>query len=272
MIKQTINLNMTPGAITPRIWASQNDTGARAFEFYLYNGTALYAPASSDSVLINGVKPDKTTFSYAVSVSGYTLTADCTAAMTACAGDVLCEIKIVDSSSNVLGTANFILAVEVDPQELASVSENDLAALAVLTAQGAANAAAAAASAEAAADSAAELADTVLQVQNNTYRLNAYDNKLDSLIKYADFRESGVTISAGSVVNQTFDLTQSGYTPVAIHAFAVTGSTTVYFYNVNINGTTGSAYCKNMGTESATVTIVMRVMYVKTWAYGGAFE
>lgn len=168
MITQSINLNMTPGMVKPRIWASQNDTGSRTFEFHLFNAGEAYTPAGSDSVVLNGIKPDGTTFSYACTKSGNVIQADCTLQMTAVVGDIECEIRVINSSQETVGSANFTLTIEVDPQDLATVSQNELAALAVLTAQGAANAAAAAQSASDASDSAASIAASASQIATNT--------------------------------------------------------------------------------------------------------
>ena len=282
MITQTINLNMTPGVVVPRIWASQNDSGSRAFVFYLFNGSTPYYPASSVSVLLNGIKPDGTTFSYACSLSGYTVSADCTEQMTAVVGNVECEIRIVDANQDNVGSANFILAVEVDPQELASVSENELAALAVLTAQGAAHAAEAAAEAATAQSAAESLSGAVADVAQHTQEISALQEEtntlqgyysgisglLNSLVVVRDFRQTSISVGANASGNVTFDLTYNGYMPVAIHAFAVTGSAQVYFYNVNINDNAGTAYYHNTGS-AGTIGIVIRVTYVKTNVYGG---
>ena len=181
MITQSINLNMTPGMVKPRIWASQNDTGSRTFEFHLFNAGEAYTPAGSDSVVLNGIKPDGTTFSYACTKSGNVIQADCTLQMTAVVGDIECEIRVINSSQETVGSANFTLTIEVDPQDLATVSQNELAALAVLTAQGAANAAAAAQSASDASDSAASIAASASQIATNTSNIATNTSNISSL-------------------------------------------------------------------------------------------
>lgn len=181
MITQSINLNMTPSMVKPRIWASQNDTGSRTFEFHLFNAGEAYTPAGSDSVVLNGIKPDGTTFSYACTRSGNVIQADCTLQMTAVVGDIECEIRVINSSQETVGSANFTLAVEVDPQDLANVSENELAALAVLTAQGAGYAASAAADAASIADSAQQITTNKNNITSLTTRMGTAEGNITSL-------------------------------------------------------------------------------------------
>ncbi len=271
MITQTINLNMTPGVITPRIWASQNDSGTRAFQFNLFNGAQTYSPAASDSVLMNGIKPDGTAFSAACSHSGYVVTADCTAQMTAVVGDVECEIRIVDPNANTIGTVNFILSVEVDPQELATVSENELAALAVLTAQGAANAAAAASAASEAVSSAQALSGAITRV--NTLEVQVADIRtiLYEMVITRETRLESIIVNANATGHMNFPLTYAGYTPVALQTVAVTGTGAPYanIYNANINGNDGNMYYKNMSDSDIMINVVMRATYVRDEVYGG---
>lgn len=205
MITQSINLNMTPGMVKPRIWASQNDTGSRTFEFHLFNAGQAFTPAVSDSVLLNGTKPDSTTFSYACTKSGNVIQADCTAQMTALAGDVECEIRVVNSSEETVGSANFILSVELDPQDIANVSENELAALAILTAQGAGYAASAAQSASDASDSAASVSAAVEQITTNKNNITSLTTRMGTAEGNITSLQSG-KLDKTDVVN---DLTQT---------------------------------------------------------------
>ena len=42
MITQTINLNLIPGGVLPRINVSQYDKGSRTLNFNIYNGSVLF--------------------------------------------------------------------------------------------------------------------------------------------------------------------------------------------------------------------------------------
>ena len=42
MITQSINLNLIPGAVPPRISISQYDTGSRVLSITLYNGAVAF--------------------------------------------------------------------------------------------------------------------------------------------------------------------------------------------------------------------------------------
>lgn len=174
MVTQTINLNLIPGTVAPRIWATQNDTGLRAFTFNLFAGADPYDVDSGYTVMLVGTKPDHTTFAYECDVDDNTATADCSAQMTALVGNVLCAVKVVDGENNVAASANFVLVVEVDPQALAEVSENDLASLATLTAEAAGYAAAAASAAESVEASAA-------QIQTNADNIATLDTTVDGI-------------------------------------------------------------------------------------------
>lgn len=174
MVTQTINLNLIPGTVAPRIWATQNDTGLRAFAFNLFSGADPYDVDSGYTVMLVGTKPDHTTFAYECDVEDNTATADCSAQMTALVGNVLCAIKVVDGENNVAASANFVLVVEVDPQALAEVSENDLASLATLTAEAAGYAAAAASAAESVEASAA-------QIQTNADNIGTLDTAVGGI-------------------------------------------------------------------------------------------
>ena len=111
IVTQEINLNIIPGGIKPRIRVSQYDNGTRVLRFVLYRGTEKYT-TSGLTAQIRGTKPDKHGFVYNATYSNGVVTADLTQQMAAVAGDVECEIILMESSANVLGTANFILEVE----------------------------------------------------------------------------------------------------------------------------------------------------------------
>lgn len=108
------NLDISPGGVLPRIHASQYDMG-RTFTFTLYDGVSTYSIPAGSTVTVEGIKPDRHGFQYAVtSWSGSTVTITTTQQMTAVMGDVQCEIRIKKDDVDI-GTANFILAVEMSP-------------------------------------------------------------------------------------------------------------------------------------------------------------
>lgn len=108
------NVDINPGGVNPVLHASQYDMG-RSFTLTLYNGATSYTIPAGATVTIEGVKPDQHGFQYEVdSVSGSTVTFHTTQQMTAVRGDVQCEIRIKKDDLEI-GTANFILAVEMSP-------------------------------------------------------------------------------------------------------------------------------------------------------------
>lgn len=116
---------MIPGGVTPRIYASQNDHGLRVFVFNLVDENGGYAIPSGTTALLNVLKPDRTVVSETCTWSGSTVTADCTEQMTAVAGNVHCEVRLVAANGDAVGSANFILGVESNPLASGVVSESD---------------------------------------------------------------------------------------------------------------------------------------------------
>lgn len=111
MIVQTINLNLIPGGVLPRINVSQYDKGSRTLLFNLYNGNVAYTIPVDATVNIQGTKADKTGFQYACTFSGSVVTADLEQQMTAFPGEVTTEL-VITLDGDILGTANFIINVE----------------------------------------------------------------------------------------------------------------------------------------------------------------
>lgn len=113
MITQSIDLNLIPGGVMPRFNVSQYDKGSRTLQFNLFNGSSDFVIPSGSVVTIQGTKADKTGFQYEAEYTDNIVTADLKQQMTVFSGEVLCELRIISGSSEILGTANFILAVEV---------------------------------------------------------------------------------------------------------------------------------------------------------------
>lgn len=112
MITQSINLDLIPGGVLPRINVSQYDKGSRTLLFNLFSSGLPFEVPSGATVTIQGTKPDMTGFQYHCSAQGSIVTADLTDQMTVLAGEVTTEIVITDTELNILGTCNFIINVE----------------------------------------------------------------------------------------------------------------------------------------------------------------
>ena len=111
MITNTLELRMTPGGISPFTHVSQYETGARTFEFRLYDGDTEYPIPAGASVTLYGRRPDGVGFSTPCAVVGSRLLVVVSADMTACAGKVECELELVSGDTRV-STENFYLLVE----------------------------------------------------------------------------------------------------------------------------------------------------------------
>lgn len=128
MITQSINLNLITGQVLPRVNASQYDNNSRTLTMYLYDGELAFNIPNGVSGYIQGTKPDRTGFQYLATVTAGSnvVTFDITEQMTAVAGDVTCELVLVDGDDRI-ATVNFILHVE--PAALSDdtvISETDL--------------------------------------------------------------------------------------------------------------------------------------------------
>lgn len=129
---QNVNLNLIPGSVLPVVNVSQYDVG-RHFTLTVYEGATAYS-LTGKGVQIRGTKPDGNGFAYdstdgAISVSNNVVTVSTLQQMTACGGQVMCELRIT-SGSDVLGTINFIL--DCEPSALSDdtpISDTDIPAI-----------------------------------------------------------------------------------------------------------------------------------------------
>jgi len=128
--KQTIYLNLRPGAVMPVLHVSQGDSGLESLEFKLINGHQPWTiPAAVTDIQLNGATPVGV-FSYNDPTwSGNTVTANVTETMTAEKGVVICELRLLDSTLNSIGTLNFVISVEPSPYTNAHVSTSDMATI-----------------------------------------------------------------------------------------------------------------------------------------------
>lgn len=112
---QELDLQYAPIGVNPVVHVSQFDVG-RQFKLKIYDGATAYSMPSGTTARIDGLKPDKTAFSYsdAVSVSGNIVTVTTKEQMSVLDGTVLCEIRF-SNGINDIGTLNFKLEVEKSP-------------------------------------------------------------------------------------------------------------------------------------------------------------
>ena len=114
MNTQTVTINLVPGLSTPPVVnVKQGDIG-RPIAFRVMDGTGLMTAIAGATAKIEGTKPSGLGFSVTGTISGNMVTLNTTEAMTQEAGRIPAEISFTKTGL-VLGTANFILAVERDP-------------------------------------------------------------------------------------------------------------------------------------------------------------
>ncbi len=187
---------MVPGGVPVRVACSQRDDASRTVVFNMFNGSEPFEPYNA-AARIDGTRPDGGTFTTTVNLSGSTATWVIPLDATAVAGEVVAELIVV-SNSEILGSANFRIDVEIyarDPdtpvtEEETSIWEtmyNQTAAL-IGTATDAANSASTSAtsasqSAAAAAASAAQAITYALSLDmtNNVISLVGSDSSVTSV-------------------------------------------------------------------------------------------
>ena len=128
------NLDIIPRGVSPIINVSQYDVG-RTFKFLLFDGDLAYTIPSGAVVRVEGIKKDKTGFSYECEYSGNEVTVEVTRQMTVFSGEVKSELRIVYNEVNI-GTLNFILKVEDSPiNDETEISETEIPAIIELATQ-----------------------------------------------------------------------------------------------------------------------------------------
>lgn len=178
MFSQTINLDLAPRGVKPVVHVSQYDNQSGAFIFNLYNNDVAFTIPVSAAVLINGLKPDGNVFSFAAtSYSGNVVRCDCLQQMTAVAGDVECELRI-RTATEIIGTINFILAVEAAPLHDDSVISETMIPLIEQAVDIAANLAEYIETTEQAAETATDAAQTATQAAGEA---SVYNSNVEQL-------------------------------------------------------------------------------------------
>ncbi len=120
MITKNVKLYLT-GGFPVRVPVSQFDTMWQ-FVFTIINDGLEWTIPTGASAVLNGLKPDGNVFAFSGTISNNAVTVDCDVQMTAVAGDTICELSIFTTEGSeesqrakVVGTANFVLAVEAAP-------------------------------------------------------------------------------------------------------------------------------------------------------------
>ena len=113
---QTIELDLTPGGVSPFLYVSQGDYGTRNLVFNLMlNGQPYTIPSSVTTVSLEGITKGGNMFNVTCTFSGSTATASLTADMTADIGMDICQVVLKTAGGERLGTANFFIVVELSP-------------------------------------------------------------------------------------------------------------------------------------------------------------
>lgn len=248
IIEQVYNLDLVPNGRPLVVNVSQYDQGSRALTFNFFKDNVAFTPPAGYSANITGTKPDGTGFMYAMTFSGSAATVEVTQQMCAVAGDCPCEIRLIDGNSNVLGTANFTLAVERAAMDDDTViSESDIPYFEDLATQAAASAASAAASAAAAATMVVNIT-----LSGSTYTA---DKTFAEII--ANINNGGQPVAVyGDVVMRVFRYSSSsvrfGYLAanLGMNYFQVSSTNAVSYYTNFVSET--RSYAATLGSASAT--------------------
>ena len=114
MASEVIKLNLIPKGEMPVFHASQFDTG-RLITCELYRGEDAYSVPEGYTVELHCRKVDNNIVTMASTlINDNVVTFTSTEQLTACNGNNLCEVAILDEGYRI-GTLNFILEVEIDP-------------------------------------------------------------------------------------------------------------------------------------------------------------
>lgn len=132
---QLVNLNIIPKGIPDVVNASQYDVG-RVIQFALYDGAIPYNIPLTATVQIAGKKGDNTIFCYdetdnVVSWSGNVVTITSTQQMTAYAGEVLAQLRVINSGATI-ATVNFKMLIQPRPDAEGDISETEIPAIIAL--------------------------------------------------------------------------------------------------------------------------------------------
>ena len=119
---ETLKVSLIPGAQSGAVHVSQYDTN-RELEFDLVDESGYYTIPSGASVKLMGTKPSGYGFTVLTTHSGHKVKIVTPAAMTSEAGNIPVELRVT-VGQQVLGTANFVLAVEESPHKEGTVDDD----------------------------------------------------------------------------------------------------------------------------------------------------
>ena len=126
MITQKYNLDLVPSGVPVIVHVSQYDSDSRTIQMDIYEDGVAYEIPSTAIVTVRGTKADNTGFEYTCSADGNRASFLVKEQMTIFKGKVPCELRI-SNNGNIVGTANFILAVEETPMDSTiTISETEL--------------------------------------------------------------------------------------------------------------------------------------------------
>ena len=265
LIEQVYNIDLVPNGRPLVVNVSQYDMGSRALTFNFFKDNVAFTPPSGYSANITGTKPDGTGFMYAMTVSGSSATVEVTQQMCAVAGECPCEVRLIDGNSNVLGTANFTLAVERAAMDDDTViSDSDIPYFEDLATQAAASAASAAASA-AIFPTGGEAGQVLTKTETGT----AWEDAAMATM-VVNITQSGSTYTADKTYAEIMAEINNGGFPVALYQswvlpLAIVSATSVTFgYLASTTGISGYRITNADSVTYVSYAISPTRFYAKT--------
>ncbi len=120
---ETINIDLTPGGVLPRVHLNQYDNGL-PFAFMIYwNGDDFDGEGFTITITVR--KPDGTLYTANTTSSEAPYVFEASTQLTTVAGESVAELKIVQGDI-VIHSANFLICVEESPEQGGLPSESDI--------------------------------------------------------------------------------------------------------------------------------------------------
>lgn len=133
LTSQIVDLNLSPKGVMPVVYVSQYDVGRR-ISYRIYDGSQT-VDLSDYKIYLAGIKPDGNIFCYDsannlnIITRFYIYTSE---QMTACNGDVLCQIRLEKTTGGVtdtVATLNFKMVVQERPDSEGDISDTEIPAI-----------------------------------------------------------------------------------------------------------------------------------------------
>lgn len=264
IISQDYTLDLIPSGKPLVVHVSQYDKDSRQLNFTLTKGGVAFNGGALNRAVI-GTKPDGHGFYYDLGTSvGNVVQVTVTDQMTACAGNVECEIRLI-GGTNILGTANFTLAVEpsaLDENTVISDSDLPIFEQLVQSAQASANSAHQSASeASASASSVSGLAD---QIATNTANIALKANIASPALTG---NPTAPTQTAG---NNSTRIATTAFVKTAVDNYD-SGRMPVYFFALSNDKTLYDNYLDaraQFGTGNIIICAIVGIISTSTTLYG----